>query len=66
MAQPSAISPASVDSVFRALVGSTAAKRLPRKGRRMRKIKGMCVSFYGQPSQMRYENLSRFSIMVMV
>ena len=39
--QKSAIRPASVDSVLRALAGRTAASRLPMKGRRMSVIRGM-------------------------
>jgi len=39
--QSRAIRPASVDSALRALVGSTAATRLPINGKRMSVIRGM-------------------------
>ncbi len=41
--QNSATRPASVDSVLRAFAGSTAASKLPTKGRRMRRVRGISV-----------------------
>jgi len=49
MAQPSATSPASVDSLLRALEGINAASTLAMKGRATRKTRGIGVDSIGGP-----------------